>query len=726
MRDRVHLIVWALLLLALTLRLIFVLTLPARALYWDEPHYEHWARAWEQGWSSLFGAADGTPLLAAFRGSLQKGEAYTATVGLLYLIGGGSRAVFVLQALLDTVTCLLLYGLARALGGVRAGLIALAFAALYETFIFSAARLQTETFASLLYVGGLWAICVPERRRSAGAFVGGILVALAMLAKPVLLFLFPALLPGVLVRSWDRPWRGRLAVAAVFAAGYFAVIGPRLILTKAVTGQALWSVAQEPSGDLYAGTILSNVGWFTDRRSFAEPAREELLAVLGGNPTRAPLPADFEAAVMRTWTLHPFQSIAVVLHKLYVAWLYPYNDSHWTFLTGRTVAATCHQLVLGLALVGMPLGLRRWKVGIPLLVATLYLWFTYVVTCIEVRYAVIAMPMMICFAGVALAFASAGWQRAWRAGRQRRLATLAAAAAVALAGALIVTTGRVLQVLPLGPDSAHAVRVAVILVAITVLACVAADLACDRSRRLTALARLAPSVAVAALIILFGRPLAQTWHEWQSTLRPNRGIAAQDFVLPAGIKPPLSTRLKLDLLPEGAGAFDVVVHVNGEEIKRYAGGPTRRDADLPTQDYYQQIFAAQRRELEPDKAWYTIALPPELISPGGRIAVEVQLEGEQGPGGSVAIFGDYPPGGSTYVGPSLISPAANVDTSLYQYLAEGDFRMRRRIPLSGASHSRFHDGSAWSDTDLGFDPGRQQGRYRIFLVLAYERSIVVL
>lgn len=214
MRDPVRRIVLAILLLALALRLGFVLTLPARPLYWDEPFYEHCGKLYQHAWSSLFGNPQGPALREAFRASLPKGETYAATVGLVYSVFGAEpRAVFLLQALLDTVTCALLYGLGRALGGVRAGLIALTLAALYEPFIFSAARLQTETLTLLFYVGGLWAICVPERRRISGNFFGGILIAASMLARPALQGLFLLLLPTVPVRNWDRAWRGRLVLA---------------------------------------------------------------------------------------------------------------------------------------------------------------------------------------------------------------------------------------------------------------------------------------------------------------------------------------------------------------------------------------------------------------------------------------------------------------------------------------------------------------------------------
>jgi 4-amino-4-deoxy-L-arabinose transferase-like glycosyltransferase len=722
MRHRRWIVV-ALALLTLGLRLVFVLRLPDRALFWDEPLYNNWGIVYQHAWSG--DAASGVTLREAFQGSLQKGELYAASVGLVYAVCGASpRALYVLQAVLDTVTALLLYGLARVLAGERAGLMALALAAFYEPFIFTAARLQTETLTALLTVATLWALCVPERRRAVGHTAAGVLAAAAMLARPALQYLLPVLLPLILVRNADRAWRARSGLALCFAAGFFAVAGPHLVATRLLTGEAVWAGTLNPSIDMYAGAVVDNVGWKTDRLAFVQPPRDELLAVVG---TRHPITQDdYRAATLRTWFLHPFDSAAVMLHKLYVAWSYPYNDAHWTFLVGRAGTAWWHQVVLVLGLVGMPLALHRRRVGILVVTATLYLWLTYLVVKIEVRYAAIATSMMVCFAGVALADLSHGWQHAWQTGRRRQLAGLAAGVAIGVMAASTLTTERLLRLLPLTPDGAHAVRVGVILAAIGCCAYAAAELTQERLGRASARLLLVPALGLAALVVLFGSPITQDWREWQCTLTPNHGVASQEFVLPDKFQPPQSARLRLDLLPAGSGPADLVVRVNGEELKRYRGGPTRADADLPDAHYFEQIVGAQRRDTEADPAWYTIDIPVELVQPGAHISVEVALAGEDAATRSVVLFGDYSPDRSTYAGPSLLSPGLTADTSLYRYLAEGDFRMRRRIQVSGASHSRFSDGSGWSDSDLAFDAGRQQGRYRIFLLLEYGRGMAVL
>jgi hypothetical protein len=708
---------------ALGLRLGFVLAVPARALYWDEPSYQLVATGYLR---ALQGSAEPT-LADAMRLGLYRGEVYTVTVALIYSVFGAvPRAVFVLQALLDTVTCLLLFDLTRAVGGRRAGVIALTLATLYEPFIFSTARLQTETMTLLLCVGGLWAICVPERRRMPGGFCGGILIALSMLARPAMQALFPLLLPAVVGRNWDRGWRARLTVTLIFAAGFFVVVGPRLVFTNILLGAPAWSGTLKGGQDLYAGAVIANVGWKTDAAAYANPPRDELLAVMGDAPMRRPLEDDMRSAALRTWRLHPMDSVVVTLHKLYAAWLHPYNDSHWRFLTSVRGQEIGHRVLLVLALIGMPLSLRRWRVALVLLITALYLWLTYVVVKIDVRYAVMAMPVMICFAAVALAVLSRGGQTAWRAGQRSRLATLVAVTVAGLGAATVASLPRLLQGFPLTPDGAHRVRVTVLMALIGWLAYVAAALATPAGRRSTALALLAPSAIIAALVVLVGRPLAHDWHEWQSTLTPGRGIVSQEFIVPATIERPQSAELNLDLRPGPRGNYDVVVRINGEEVRRYRGGVARGDAELSKYGLYESIVAARGRTLAPDRAWYRTRLSPKLITPGSRLTVELALEGDRNASGSLEVLGDYVPAATPYAVPSLFSPQLDADTSVYKYRAEEDFRLRRPLRLSGGSRSRFHDGHAWSEQDLGSDPGRQSGRYRIFLVLHHPHGDTVL
>ncbi len=75
-RGLVRPFVWLVVCVAVALRLSFVLTLPARALYWDEPTYQIIATAYL---SALSGSPERT-LTDAIRLGMYKGEVYTVTV----------------------------------------------------------------------------------------------------------------------------------------------------------------------------------------------------------------------------------------------------------------------------------------------------------------------------------------------------------------------------------------------------------------------------------------------------------------------------------------------------------------------------------------------------------------------------------------------------------------------------------------------------------------------
>jgi len=605
--------------LALILRLVFVLRLPQLPLYWDEVHYNAWASGWAHAWRALGSPTFLQDLRAAFEASLQRGEAYSAFVGLVYALAGASpRVVFWVQAVLDTLTCALVYGVGRELGGRRVGLLALVLAAVYEPFIFSIGRLQTETLCSFLYVGALCAVLSQPRRRGAAVpLLGGLLMALAMLVRPALDFLFPLLVVLLIVVHWrvGRRWTAALA----FSAGFFLLIGPRLVLTDALLGAPLWGGTLDPSRYVYAGVVVANGGWDTDRVSFANPPREELLAVLREQGTQEATDADFRRAAVLTLERHPVQSAAVVLHKLYEAWRHPYNDSLRRLLLSGRGQRGVHQGLLVLGTLGLLLALRNWRVGLPLVVTAAYLWGTYLAMKIEVRYVVTVMPLMVCLAALTLDTLARGLVIEWRS-RQRRVVvalTLTACTVIVLLEGSPV--GRLLQLFSgLSPDTAHALRLGGTLSVVVVLAAlVGTALAAERSGPCTVAAVLLP-LGLGLLVLLVGRPMAGSWRQWRCPLTDSQGILRQEFFVPADWPPPGQAQLRFDAAALDASGRDLVVTVNGTEARRFVGGLKRADA-VPTESYYDDIFAGQGRAQRPWHAWYAVPVALASVAPGATL-----------------------------------------------------------------------------------------------------------
>jgi len=229
---------------------------------------------------------------------------------------------------------------------------------------------------------------------------------------------------------------------------------------------------------------------------------------------------------------------------------------------------------------------------------------------------------------------------------------------------------------------------------------------------------------VAVVLILVGWPLANTWHRWRAPLAAGGGVVRQDVTLPSDLQTPLHAELRIDMLGS-SGGNDLVVSVNGEETRRFVGGPTRDNAVRPP-DYYFEVFEGQGLGRQRWRAWYAVPIPVELLAPGATLRFEARVEGNPNQGGPVMIFGDYnAPDEMIYDGPSPFAPPLNADMSMEKYLGDGDFRMRRRVVLTGSSRSSFYDGQGWSESDLSLESGRQYGRFRIFLLVTYADQRVL-
>jgi 4-amino-4-deoxy-L-arabinose transferase-like glycosyltransferase len=710
--------------LAVALRLAFVLRLPDLPLYWDEVHYDHWAKPFARAWTAIGKPATFVEQFsAAFRPSIQKGQLYSELVGLVYALAGPTpKAVFLVQALLDGLTCLIVYGIAKELGGQGTGLLALALAAVYEPMIFTAGRLQTETLASLLYLAALW-MFLRQRRARAGAFAAGVLLALAMLTRPALQYLSLVFLLLLPVLHAGAARRRQLGLAAAFGAGVFAVAGPQLVLTTALLGFPVWSGTLDPSYQVYEGAIVENLGWRTAHSNLADPPHAELLNVLRERGATRPTDADYRRATLRTLWHHPGQSAAVAAHKLYYAWSQPYNDSHRVLLTSRQGQRWFHRSLLVLAAIGCLAALGRRPAGLLLMATTAYLWVIYLMAHLEVRFAVTALPLAICYAALAAVTIVRGALMQWRA-RQATRMVVAALSACGMAFMLWnLPLARLLELLPaLTPRAGHSLRVAGALATILLLAVAVAEALSGDWRPRAARTAVLPALILAMVLLLVGRPLARNWHEWHGPLVARNDVARQQFTLAAGSAVPVSGELRLDLSPQGRGDYDLVIRANGAEIRRYRHGLSRDDA-VPLKSWHRQVLAGQGRPPWPWHSWYVVPVSVVDLGRTGRLDVEVTMENQRDGQPGVSLYGDYLlDDASVYDGPSPFSPEQGGDDSVEKYLGDGDFRLRRRVVLQGSTISSRWDGQRWSTTDLSAAPGRQYGRYRILLLLAYREQ----
>ncbi|MFH0964058.1 MAG: glycosyltransferase family 39 protein [Planctomycetota bacterium] len=197
-------------LLAVALRVAWALAQPPDLNYPDSVGYDMVAR-------NFLATGD---LVQGESTKISRVPVYPLYLSACYKLFGEGNYVFprVIQAVLGSVLCLVVYELARPLLGARVALLAALGAAVYPFFIFYSALLLTETFFTLALAIFLWLILslerLPDQPLLAKAAVAGLLAGATVLLKPSFLLFLPFLAALWLLVS-KRPARALGALLAI-------------------------------------------------------------------------------------------------------------------------------------------------------------------------------------------------------------------------------------------------------------------------------------------------------------------------------------------------------------------------------------------------------------------------------------------------------------------------------------------------------------------------------
>ncbi len=166
---------------------------------------------------------------------------YPSFLAAVYLVAGPSvRAAFLAQALLDTLSCWLLWRMAARTLGPRTGLATLALAASYPFTVHAVGTLSPET--PLVLLGLLLAAVVdswPAAGGTARVLAAGVLCGALSWVKPVFLPLPLFLLLADRLRG--RPWRTAVPRGAAAGAVALALFAPWVLRNQREFGRPLLS-----------------------------------------------------------------------------------------------------------------------------------------------------------------------------------------------------------------------------------------------------------------------------------------------------------------------------------------------------------------------------------------------------------------------------------------------------------------------------------------------------
>ncbi len=416
--------------LALMVRVIYVLQARANPQFdaplMDPGFHDEWASQLANGtWR-----ADGP----FFRAPL-----YPLFLAAIYALAGHDYLVpRLVQAVLGSASCWLLYLIGRRLFSRAAGLLAGLIAALYWILIYHDNELLIEplfVFLTLAFFHTLLgALAAPSEdgrashspsRRAARWALPGLLYGLAAIARPTILIFAPAL-------AWlfARKLRRGLSAAAVaaFAALSLVPIGA-VTLYNIVVGDDLVFIASQGGVNFYIGNNPQSDGhtaivpgtrgdWWGGRYDTIKIAERA-----AGRPLK-------ESAVSSYWFRRgldfaleqPWAWIKLTARKLGLFWMAREIGNNDCIPHLRSFAPIMKLPFFGfgfiapLGLAGIALGWRRRREATWLPLAFLVLYMLGVVAFfVCARYRVPALPFLILFAAAAITLG----REAWRAGARR-------------------------------------------------------------------------------------------------------------------------------------------------------------------------------------------------------------------------------------------------------------------------------------------------------------------
>lgn len=291
---------FAVLSLALALRLIAAFVCDGQTFSSDEAHWQRMAEFfWRDGVFS--------PEAGFFRPPLYP----LAVAGVYDVLGYHPFAVRLVQALLSTATCALVFAIARAARGERAGLYAGLLAACHPLMVFFSGIFMAETLLLACVAAILWQVqCVVARPSAKRAAVLGAMLALGALCKPVVL----AWLPLLLVMIWLCGPRPSIRVAAVVVALVLCVM-PWTLRNIEVSGHAV-PISTNLGINLLVGHEPGATGRYSDAVDYWQ-LMEEIAA-----PERDPVLRD--AVVARRVLAHiadePLRALRLAATKVILLW----------------------------------------------------------------------------------------------------------------------------------------------------------------------------------------------------------------------------------------------------------------------------------------------------------------------------------------------------------------------------------------------------------------------
>lgn len=628
------------------------------------------------------------------------GPAYPAFLSTVYHLTPAYDfwVVRILQAMLDSLTAVLIWLVMRRLISDRGGMAAALMWVLYGPAIMKTGELLTETFSICLTVSLVWSLlrAYDTQRQHWLAAAGSICSVLAMSKASTALLIVP-IIAAWLWANRKGTLRPRRSIA-LLAGAWLLVMLPWLFLVNHRYGR--FAVRDPSYGD-------------------ANFRQANILETEGYNVDLAP--TDFWTyPVWREIKNRPAEYARLYLQKFRRLWWRACDDYRIGFPLGESGTQWLHKLIVLFAAVGVCLWTRRAGPAAWFAIAII-VYFAGLHTLMHVvsRYNMLAMPFVI---GGAVCGAL------WLADedRPRFLRRLGILIGIVLIAATLVSGVKpTLWLLIPGVSTSLAVTLFWFVASAIILAAMLLTLSL---RQNPGVARLALTPAVGGLIVMvfLGWATTREAHaEWAAY------IVKPDVEVRREIKIPQDTRFEnivlANLLVDGVvshdASFKIVLNIDHVRSAFPDSFLTVAESFYPKPHYWSFM------KLNGDKpsnirCWsrniFEGALLDSIIG-DGVVNVSLSIDGIPETDGYLAIFGDLPQvSAGVFVGPGV------QNSSIERYYEGTDPRLWEKLTVQETgSQSALVENGMTDTTDLSGCFGSQTGQYRILLrlLLADGRSL---
>ena len=337
------------------------------------------------------------------------------------LLGAEYWWVGVVQAVLGTGSCYLIYALGRKLWRPQIGLLAAGMAAFYQPYVFYDGALLTAAPITFLNLAALY--CLAHAQGAARWLWGaGLLLGLSATARPMVL-LFVAVVAGWFVAQWGRcGWRqwGWVVVGCGLVVGVVAwrnyYVGGEWLLTTSSAGMNFYVGNHPEASGIYAQVdFLPSAEPDLERAAFIREAE----ARTGRALTPAQASRFWLVAGLRFVAENPLAYLALQGRKLYMFWNGVEAQNNLSLYLARDFVPLLRWCVLGWGLVA-PLAVAGWAASRRSVLLDLYL-ASYLAACLlfftSSEYRLPVVPVVLLYAACWMANV-ATWARG---GARRRL-----------------------------------------------------------------------------------------------------------------------------------------------------------------------------------------------------------------------------------------------------------------------------------------------------------------